>query len=127
MPVVCEADHSARAFFGKDRREPARAGNGLPAAGLGLVEAADREHAMGQRITHQPSEACRSGHDGEVWLSSLIDTMEVVAREDIRDLPCDDRLLSAVRQQLAQPASSDHDLRPELIQSQLPADFSLRT
>ena len=34
----------------------------------------------------------------------LIDTMEEISRPELRDVPCDDELLVALRAQLARPA-----------------------
>lgn len=82
---------------------------------------------MGQRITNQSAGNWRTGEDGRVWLASLIDTMEVVARQGAHASPCDTRLLSAVRLQLARPVSAGADLQPELIQPPLRPGFSLRT
>ncbi len=39
------------------------------------------------------------------WLSMLIDAMEQAARPEIRDIPCDAAVISAVSAHLAQPAS----------------------
>jgi hypothetical protein len=47
----------------------------------------------------------RSGDGEKLWLSTLIDTMEKVARRELRGTPCDGVVLSAVRAQLARPAS----------------------
>jgi hypothetical protein len=47
----------------------------------------------------------RSGDGEKLWLSMLIDTMEKVARRELRAKPCDGIVLSAVRAQLARPAS----------------------
>jgi hypothetical protein len=48
----------------------------------------------------------RSGRGERQWLSMLIDTMEKIARPEIRALPNDALLLAAVRSQLARPVSS---------------------
>jgi hypothetical protein len=56
---------------------------------------------MAQRL--QPR---RSGRGERQWLSMLIDTMEKIARPDVRALPSDKTVLAAVRAQLARPASS---------------------
>jgi len=48
----------------------------------------------------------RSGSGERQWLSMLIDTMEKIARPEVRALPNDARLLAAVRAQLARPVSS---------------------
>jgi hypothetical protein len=37
------------------------------------------------------------------WLLRLIATMEQIARPEVRKLPCDHRVLAAVRAQLASP------------------------
>jgi hypothetical protein len=39
-----------------------------------------------------------------LWLSMLIDTMDEISRPELRAVPCDDRLLAALRAQLARPA-----------------------
>jgi hypothetical protein len=48
----------------------------------------------------------RSGRGERQWLSMLIDTMEKIARPDVRALPSDKLVLVAVRARLARPASS---------------------
>ena len=48
----------------------------------------------------------RSGRGERQWLSMLIDTMEKVARPEVRALPNDALLLAAVRAQLARPVWS---------------------
>jgi hypothetical protein len=55
---------------------------------------------MGQQL--QP---WRSENSEKLWLSILIDTMEAVARSELRVVPCDPSVLAAVRAQLARPAS----------------------
>ncbi|WP_426434212.1 hypothetical protein [Bradyrhizobium genosp. P] len=40
------------------------------------------------------------------WLSSLIDAMERVARPELRTVPCDAELISAVTAHLARPSSA---------------------
>jgi hypothetical protein len=55
---------------------------------------------MGQQL--QP---WRSGNSEKLWLSMLIDTMEAVARPELRAVPCNPSVLAAVRAQLARPAS----------------------
>ena len=41
-----------------------------------------------------------------MWLSMLIDTMEEISRPELRAVPCDGRVLAALRAQLARPASA---------------------
>ena len=53
---------------------------------------------MGQQI-----QGWRSASGQRLWLSMLIDAMEEVSRPELRAAPCDDRLLAAVRTQLARP------------------------
>jgi len=55
---------------------------------------------MGQRL-----QSWRSGNGESAWLLMLVDTMEQVARPEIRALDCDSWLLAAVTAQLARPAS----------------------
>ena len=47
----------------------------------------------------------RSGSGQRVWLSRLIDTMDEVSRPELRAVPCDISVLTALRAQLARPAS----------------------
>jgi hypothetical protein len=53
----------------------------------------------------QPLQAWKTGDDERLWLSMLIDTMEQVARPELRAKPCDDAVLAGLRAQLALPAS----------------------
>jgi hypothetical protein len=55
--------------------------------------------AMGQQI-----QGWRSASGQRQWLSMLISTMEEISRPELRAVRCDDRLLAAVRAQLARPA-----------------------
>lgn len=48
----------------------------------------------------------RSGSDQRAWLSMLIDTMEQVSRPEVRAVPCDIDVLTALRAQLARPATA---------------------
>jgi hypothetical protein len=56
---------------------------------------------MGQQL--QP---WRSEQGERLWLSLLIDTMERVARPEVRAMPCDPSILAALRAQLARPPSA---------------------
>ncbi len=38
------------------------------------------------------------------WLASLVDAMEQAARPEVRNVPCDARLISAAAAHLARPA-----------------------
>ena len=63
---------------------------------------------MGQQLQRQG--AWRPGlfrsEGGEtVWLSMLVRAMEDASRPEIRKIPCDPKVLIAVRAQLARPAS----------------------
>ena len=53
----------------------------------------------------QPLQAWKTGDDERLWLSMLIDTMEQVARPELRAKPVDDAVLAGLRAQLALPAS----------------------
>jgi hypothetical protein len=55
---------------------------------------------MGQAL-----QTWRSGSEQRAWLSLLIDTFEEVSRPEISIVPCDSRVLAALRAQLARPAS----------------------
>jgi hypothetical protein len=55
---------------------------------------------MGQQL-----QSWRSGNGERAWLSSLVATMERVARPEIRALYCDSQMRAAVTAQLARPAS----------------------
>jgi len=46
-----------------------------------------------------------SGDGERLWLSTLVDTMEMISRRDVRVAPCDRRVLAGLRAQLARPAS----------------------
>src|SRR3954447_23884923 len=59
-----------------------------------------RDRAMGQQLRTWRS---RSGQ--RLWLSMLIDGMEEISRPELRAVPCDGRVLAALRAQLARPAS----------------------
>jgi hypothetical protein len=60
---------------------------------------------MGQQLQPFRSGVWRSGDGEKLWLSMLIDTMEEVARPELRSLPCEASILIALRAQLARPAS----------------------
>ncbi len=47
----------------------------------------------------------RTGTEQTLWLSALIDAMEEVSRPELRAAPCDPFVLTALRAQLARPAS----------------------
>jgi hypothetical protein len=53
----------------------------------------------------QQARGWRSGDGERRWLSMLIDAMENVSRPEVRAAPCDPRVFSALRVQLAHPAS----------------------
>ena len=60
---------------------------------------------MGQAVRPQRLGIERTGAGERAWLSMLIDTMEKVSRPEFRATPCDPRVFSALRLQLARPAS----------------------
>jgi hypothetical protein len=57
-------------------------------------------HIQAQRVRNWP------GNSGKLWLPRLIETMENVARPEIRAIPCDRRVLTAFGAHLARPASA---------------------
>lgn len=56
---------------------------------------------VGQQLRTWQSE---SGQ--RAWLSMLIDTMEEISRPELRAVPCEISVLTALRAQLARPASA---------------------
>jgi hypothetical protein len=58
---------------------------------------------MGQQLR-----TWRSGSGQRAWLTMLIDTMEEISRPELRAVPCDGLVLTALRAQLARPASSHY-------------------
>jgi hypothetical protein len=60
---------------------------------------------MGQQLQ---TRRVRTGpaNSEKLWLSMLIDAMEKVVRPELRAVPCDRRVLAAVRAHLARPASA---------------------
>jgi hypothetical protein len=55
---------------------------------------------MGQQL-----QGWRSASSQRIWLSMLVDTMEAVSRADRHAVPCESKVLAALRAQLARPAS----------------------
>ena len=58
------------------------------------------------RTMAQQLQTWRSRGGQRVWLSALIDAMEEVSRPEIRAIPCEPRVLTAFRAQLARPATA---------------------
>jgi hypothetical protein len=61
---------------------------------------------MGQQLQSRQFRFWRSGDGEKLWLSMLIDTMEKVARPEIRKSPCEPSILMALRAKLARPVSA---------------------
>jgi hypothetical protein len=59
---------------------------------------------MGQQL--QTRQNWRSGSGQNLWLSMLVDAMEKFSRPELRAVPCDRLVLTAVRAQLARPVST---------------------
>jgi hypothetical protein len=55
---------------------------------------------MGQQIQSWRSEGSR-----RLWLTMLVDTMEQVCRPSVRNMPCTPSVLTALKAQLARPAT----------------------
>ena len=55
---------------------------------------------MGQRLR-----TWQSGTEQTAWLSALIDAIEDVSRPELRAVPCDTFVLTALYAQLARPVS----------------------
>jgi hypothetical protein len=84
-------------------REPLgkiRIDNGWVCGGQEQANEKAKEAAMNHQV--QP---WRSGDGERLWLSTLIDTMEKIARREFRAVPCDRIVLAKVSAQLARPAS----------------------
>jgi hypothetical protein len=58
---------------------------------------------MGHQVQAYQLQAWRSGDGEKLWLSALIDTMEKIARRELRAVPCD--RLAKVSAHLARPVS----------------------
>jgi len=54
----------------------------------------------------QERRTLRSKTIHRLWPSLLIDTMEAISRPELRAVPCDGRVLAALRAQLARPVSA---------------------
>jgi hypothetical protein len=54
----------------------------------------------------QQTQQWRSGTGELAWLSTLVETMEMVSDPELRTIPCDPALLTAVKAHLARPAVS---------------------
>jgi hypothetical protein len=72
-------------------------------SGSGVDGFSDWKKAMAQGL-----QSWRSGKGERQWLSRLIETMEQIARPDIRSRPVDRMVLARVRAQLGRPASCPH-------------------
>jgi hypothetical protein len=55
---------------------------------------------MGQQVGQW-----RSGQGQKLWLSMLVDTMEALSRSELRGSPVSSSVLTALKAQLARPAS----------------------
>jgi hypothetical protein len=64
-----------------------------------------KENAMGHQVQAFQVQAWRSGDGEKLWLSALIDTMEKIARRELRAVPCDRLVLAQVSAHLARPVS----------------------
>jgi hypothetical protein len=73
---------------------------------IGIGWVCDRkEQAMGHQVQAYQVQAWRSGEGEKLWLSALIDTMEKIARRELRAVPCDRLVLAKVSAHLARPVS----------------------
>jgi hypothetical protein len=79
-------------------------GNGITGARVGVGRIGGQEKARKAMMAQQVS-GWRSGEGERRWLSMLIDAMEQVSRPEARVTPCDPKVLSLLRLQLARPAS----------------------
>jgi hypothetical protein len=65
-----------------------------------------KENVMGHQVQASQVQAWRSGDGEKLWLSALIDTMEKIARRELRAVPCDRLVLAKVSAHLARPVSA---------------------
>jgi len=96
---LCEVVHIRSNFF------PARSPERVSASAVGSA-VLGQEQAMAQGF-----QSWRSGKGERQWLSRLIDTMEQIARPDVRGRPVDRLVLARVRAQLGRPASHPYAAR----------------
>ena len=80
-------------------------GNGIAGKRVGFGWVAGRNRTR-KKMMVQQTRAWRSGEGQRRWLSTLIDAMDRVSRPEFRAAPRDPRVLSALRLQLARPASA---------------------
>ena len=84
-------------------------GNGIAGKRVGFGRVAGRNRTrktvMVQQVRALQVRAWRSGEGERRWLSMLIGAMERVASPEFRATPCDPKVISALRVQLARPAS----------------------
>ena len=64
-----------------------------------------KENVMGHQVQAYQVQAWRSGDGEKLWLSTLIDTMDKIARRELRAVPCDRLVLAEVSAHLARPVS----------------------
>lgn len=82
------------------------ANSGNRVSAFGLVTSPERDKADQGQAMGQQLRTWRSASSQRLWLSMLIETMEEISRPELRAVPCDGRVLAALRAQLARPASA---------------------
>ncbi|WP_244485700.1 hypothetical protein [Bradyrhizobium tropiciagri] len=75
-------------------------------ADSGLSSLREDTGSMAQEFQTARSGLGRAGGTDRRWLVALVDAMEQAARPEIRNVPCDVRLVSAAVAHLARPAPS---------------------
>ncbi|MES5488412.1 hypothetical protein QMZ05_37200 [Bradyrhizobium sp. INPA03-11B] len=75
-------------------------------ADSGLSSLREDTGSMAQEFQTARSGLGRAGGADRRWLAALVDAMEQAARPEIRNVPCDRRLVSAAVAHLARPAPS---------------------
>ncbi|MBR1161642.1 hypothetical protein [Bradyrhizobium elkanii] len=73
-------------------------------ADSGLSSLREDTAAMAREFQTARSGLGRAGGMDRRWLAALVDAMEQAARPEVRNVPCDARLISAAAAHLARPA-----------------------
>ena len=81
-----------------------RQDRGNDPADSGLYSLREDTAAMAQEFQTARSRLGRAGGVDRRWLAALVDAMEQTARPEVRNTPCDARLISAAAAHLARPA-----------------------
>ncbi|MGY4478772.1 hypothetical protein [Bradyrhizobium sp. USDA 3364] len=73
-------------------------------ADSGLSPLREDTASMAREFQTTRLQSARAGGIDRRWLTALVDAMEQAARPEVRNVPCDIRLISAAAAHLARPA-----------------------